>query len=66
MNALSRVLILVATATLTRVAVAADSFPVGPLEPVPRLAQRPEWNRFTILIWQWRTDACQDRAGIQD
>jgi len=35
---------------------------VGPLESVKAIAQRPEWNRFTILVWQYQTDARRDRS----
>jgi len=35
--------------------------PVGPLEPVGPIRQRPEWNRFVILVWQYQTDARRDR-----
>jgi hypothetical protein len=41
---------------------AAGDFPVGPLEPVPVVRQRPEWNRFVILVWQWQNDVRRDLA----
>ena len=37
------------------------NYPIGPLEPVPAIQQRPEWNRFTILVWQWQNDVIEDR-----
>jgi hypothetical protein len=37
-----------------------SSFPVGILEPVPAIQQRSEWNRFTILVWQWQNDVRRD------
>ncbi len=37
-------------------------YPVGPLEPVPAIRQRPEWTRFTILVWQWQNDVRRDLA----
>ncbi|MBN2320335.1 MAG: beta-galactosidase, partial [Acidobacteria bacterium] len=44
-------------------------YPVGLLEPVPHIRQRPEWNRFTILVWQWQNNVVQDlqiyiKAGL--
>ncbi len=38
------------------------SYPVGPMEPVPAIRQRPEWNRFVILLWQWQNDVRRDLA----
>lgn len=32
------------------------------IDPVPYIRQRPEWNRFTILVWQYQTDILRDRA----
>jgi hypothetical protein len=31
------------------------------IESVPFIRQRPEWNRFTILVWQYQTDVIQDQ-----
>jgi len=44
-------------------------YPVGALEPVPVIRQRPEWTRFIILVWQFQNDvrvdgALYDRAGL--
>jgi len=46
-----------------------SEYPVGALEPVPLIGQRPEWRRFIILVWQWQNDvrldgALYDRAGL--
>jgi hypothetical protein len=38
------------------------SYPVGDLEAVPVLRQRPEWRQFIILVWQWQTDVRRDGA----
>lgn len=38
------------------------SYPVGALEAVPVLRQRPEWREFIILVWQWQTDVRRDAA----
>jgi Beta-galactosidase len=38
----------------------AKMFPVGTLEAVPVIRQRPEWRRFIILVWQWQNDVRQD------
>jgi Beta-galactosidase len=40
--------------------VAAKIYPVGNLETVPVIRQRPEWRRFIILVWQWQNDVRQD------
>ncbi len=40
----------------------AADYPTGALEPVPVIRQRPEWNRFTILVWQWQNDVRRDAA----
>ena len=32
------------------------------INPVPYVRQRPEWNRFTIFVWQFQTDVLQDQA----
>lgn len=40
--------------------VAAKIYPVGNLETVPVIRQRPEWMRFIILVWQWQNDVRQD------
>ena len=39
---------------------AAGIYPVGTLEAVPVIRQRPEWRRFIILVWQWQNDVRQD------
>jgi hypothetical protein len=39
---------------------AAGTYPVGTLEAVPVIRQRPEWKRFIILVWQWQNDVRQD------
>ncbi|MDM8551352.1 beta-galactosidase trimerization domain-containing protein [Desulfobacterales bacterium HSG2] len=31
-----------------------------PAEPVPAISQRPEWNRFRILVWPYKTDVLRD------
>jgi hypothetical protein len=41
---------------------AASSYPVGELEPVPVIRQRPEWKQFIILVWQWQNDVRRDWA----
>jgi len=38
----------------------AKIYPVGALEAVPVIRQRPEWRRFIVLIWQWQNDIRQD------
>ena len=38
------------------------SYPVGDLESVPVIRQRPEWRQFIILVWQWQNDVRQDGA----
>jgi hypothetical protein len=48
---------------------AAGHYPVGELEPVAVVGQRPEWKRFIILVWQWQNDvrrdgALYDRGGL--
>jgi hypothetical protein len=35
-------------------------YPVGTLEAVPVIRQRPEWRRFIVLVWQWQNDVRQD------
>ena len=45
------------------------SYFVGPIEPVPAIPMRPEWSRFFILIWQYRTNITRDlelykKAGL--
>ncbi len=32
------------------------------VEPVPVIPQRPEWNRFTIFVWQYQTDILRDQS----
>ena len=32
------------------------------IDPVPYIRQRPEWKRFTILVWQYQTDVIHDRS----
>jgi len=32
----------------------------GRLVPVPVIRQRPEWNRFIILVWQFKNDVRED------
>jgi hypothetical protein len=31
------------------------------IDPAPYIRQRPEWKRFTILVWQYETDVLRDR-----
>ena len=38
----------------------AKIYPVGTLEVVRAIRQRPEWRRFVILVWQWQNDVRQD------
>src|SRR6516165_5335808 len=38
----------------------AKIYPVGALEVVPAIRQRPEWKRFIVLVWQWQNDVRQD------
>src|SRR6266536_6387257 len=38
----------------------AKIYPVGSLETVPVIRQRPEWRRFIVLVWQWQNDVRQD------
>ena len=33
---------------------------VGPLVKVPPIPSRPEWNRFKILVWQYKTSVLKD------
>jgi len=47
-------------ASAAEINAAAKVYPVGPLEPVPAIRQRPEWRRFIILVWQWQNDVRQD------
>jgi hypothetical protein len=35
-------------------------YPVGMLEPVPAIRQRPEWMRFIVLVWQYQNDVRRD------
>lgn len=37
-----------------------ETFPVGPLEPVPAVRPRPEWTRHAVLVWQRQTDVRRD------
>ncbi len=39
-----------------------QEFQSGVLAPVTPIQQRPEWNRFTILVWQWQNDVRRDAA----
>jgi len=34
----------------------------GMPEPVPTIAPKPEWDRFLILVWQYKTDVQKDLA----
>src|SRR5262245_44116122 len=36
--------------------------PTGRLVPVPVIRQRAEWNRFIILVWQFKHDVREDEA----
>lgn len=47
-------------ASAAEINAAAKVYPVGPLEPVSAIRQRPEWRRFIILVWQWQNDVRQD------
>ncbi|MDY6971979.1 MAG: beta-galactosidase trimerization domain-containing protein [Thermodesulfobacteriota bacterium] len=38
----------------------------GPLQPVPSVAMRPEWNRFKILVWPYETDVLEDFLLYQE
>src|SRR5215470_10603150 len=40
----------------------ASVYPVGALEPVPVIRQRPEWKQFIIFVWQWQNDVRRDGA----
>jgi hypothetical protein len=33
---------------------------IGPLVPVPAISQRPVWDRFMILVWQYQTSIEKD------
>src|SRR5438128_11543203 len=35
-------------------------YPVGMLEPVPAIRQRPQWTRFIVLMWQYQNDVRRD------
>src|SRR6266508_6079823 len=46
-----------------------QDYPVGELQSVPVIRQRPEWKQFVILVWQFQNDvlrdvALHDRAGL--
>lgn len=56
---------LISALLLSPVSVAQD-YPVGRLEPVPAVRQRPEWNRFVILVWQWQNDVRRDSALYEE
>lgn len=56
--------------TLAADSAVASGYPVGPLEPLPVIRQRAEWQQFTILVWQYKNDARRDfalyeRAGLR-
>lgn len=40
----------------------ATKYPVGELEPVPVIRQRPEWKQFIVFVWQWQNDVRRDGA----
>ena len=40
--------------------VSAEMDKVGSLVKVPSIAPRPEWNRFKILVWQYKTSILED------
>jgi hypothetical protein len=44
----------------TGIGLGADAFEVGPLEAVKAIPMRPEWDRFKILVWQYRTSVLKD------
>src|SRR6266481_2844503 len=39
---------------------ATAEYPVGTLEPVPVIRQRPAWTRFVVLVWQYQNDVRRD------
>lgn len=41
-------------------------YSVGPLEPVAVIRQRQEWNRFTVLVWQWQNSVIRDRELYEE
>ncbi|MBN2373712.1 beta-galactosidase trimerization domain-containing protein [bacterium] len=41
---------------------AMDTFPVGPLDPVQAVRQRPEWTSHLVLVWQYETDILKDES----
>src|SRR5215471_13160790 len=49
-------------AKFTEAADADPTYPVGALEPVPVIRQRPEWKQFIIFVWQWQNDVGRDGA----
>jgi hypothetical protein len=62
-------LTLPACAETAKVQSVVSEYPVGALESVPVIRQRPEWRQFIILVWQWENDvrvdgALYDRAGL--
>ena len=62
-------LALPACAETTDVQSVVGEYPVGALESVPVIGQRPEWREFIILVWQWQNDvradgALYERAGL--
>jgi hypothetical protein len=62
-------LALPACAETTDVQSVVSEYPVGALESVPVIGQRPEWREFIILVWQWQNDvradgALYERAGL--
>src|SRR4030042_5363863 len=40
--------------------VSAEVDKIAPLTKVPFIPSRPEWNRFKILIWQYKTSVLND------
>ena len=38
----------------------AETQRTGHLQSVPAVSQRPEWNRFEILVWPYKTDVLRD------
>jgi len=39
-----------------------SNHPVGVLEPIAAVRQRPEWKQFIILVWQYQHDVRRDVA----
>src|SRR6266536_1936685 len=39
-----------------------QDYPVGELQSVPVIRQRPEWKQFIILVWQFQNDVLRDVA----